>query len=185
MFPWQSVLEKFSIAEIVVRVFLKKEGGGLIAGSSPGMVLCGPWHGGQGLYLSDPVCVSVFVCVYEWFGGGGGSVWDKELLSFLHLFSHSIGVRPPLPGLQSPSQLLWCQHEFVSNLQRKNNNNKECVYPAMVLCKSSLICWNCVKLTSFKNVWVSKIRQLQADSLGSQLLIPVIPVFNWNWKIAL
>ncbi len=131
----------------------------------PPLVLCGPWHRGQGLYLSDPVCVSVFVCVYEWFGGGGGSVWDKELLGFLHLFSHSIGVRPPLPGLQSPGLLLWCQHEFASNLQRKNNNNKECVYPAMVFCMLPLICWNCVKLTSFKNVWVSKIRRLQAGRL--------------------
>lgn len=146
-------------------VFLKKEGGGLISGSSPGMVLCGPWHRGQGLYLSDPVCVSVFACVYEWFRGGGGSVWDKELLGFLHLFFHSIGVRPPLPGLQSAALLLWCQHEFASNLQRKNNNNKECVYPAMVFCMLPLICWNCVKLTSFKNVWVSKIRQLQAGRL--------------------
>lgn len=43
----------------------------------------------------------------------GGAVWDKELLGFLHLFSHSIGVRAPLPGLQSPGLMLWCQHEFA------------------------------------------------------------------------
>lgn len=53
-------------------------------------------------------CVSVLVCAYEWFGGGGGFVWDKKLLGFPHLFSHSIGVHPPLPGRQSPSLLLWC-----------------------------------------------------------------------------
>lgn len=144
-----------------LQVFLKKEIGCLFAGSSPGMVLCGPWHMGQGLDLSDPVCLSMFVCVYKWFGGGGGgSVWDKELLSFLHLFFHSIGVRHPLPGLHSLGLLLWCQHEFTSNLQRRNNNNTEHVYPAMVLCMFSLICWNCVKLNSFKNVWFSN-RQLQ------------------------
>lgn len=124
------------------------------------MVFCGPWHGGQGLCLSGLVCVFVCICVI-W--RGTGSVWDKELFSFLHLFSHSISVHPPLPGLQSPGLLLWCQHEFVSNLQRKNNNNKESVYPAIALCKSSLIYWNCVKLTSFKNVWFSKIRNLQAN----------------------
>lgn len=106
------------------------------------------------------VFVYVCMCILVIWRRGGGSVWDKELLSFLHLFFHSIGVRHPLPGLHSLGLLLWCQHEFTSNLQRRNNNNTEHVYPAMVLCMFSLICWNCVKLNSFKNVWFSN-RQLQ------------------------
>lgn len=160
-------------------VFLRKERGGLTAG----WCSVGPDKGDRASACQTQcVCVCVCMCIWvilkEW-----GSVWDKELLSFLHLFSHSIGVRPPLPGLQSPGLLLWCQHEFASNLQRKNNNNKECVYPAVILCMFSLICWNCVKLTSFKNVWVSKIRQLQ----GSRLLTPANCFFflssNWSEKL--
>lgn len=160
-------------------VHLKKKGWGLIVGPYPGIVLCRAWRGGQGPHMSEPVCVSVFVCACEWFGEGGWVFFsDKKLLGFLHLFSHSIGVRPPLPGLQSPGLLLWCQHEFASNLQRKNNNNKECVYPTMVLCMFSLICWNCVKLTSFKNVLVSNIRQLQAGrQAGQSTAYPCRPFF--------
>lgn len=75
-----------------VWVFLKQAVGGLIAGYSPGMVLCRPWHGGQGLYLSDPVwvCVSVFVCVYEWFGegeGGGLSEIRSYWVSFIYFLT--------------------------------------------------------------------------------------------------
>lgn len=139
--------------------FRRRRDGGWLLDPPQGWRSIGPDLGDRASACQTQcVCLCLYVYMSD-FEGGGGSVWDKELLGFLHLFSYPIGVRPPLPGLQSPGQLLWCQHEFVSNLQRKNNNNKECVYPAVVLCKSSLICWNSVKLTSFKNVWVSKIRQ--------------------------
>lgn len=114
--------------------------------------------GTEPLLVRPSECVCICVCMWViW--GKKGSLWDKELSGFLHLFSHSIGVCPPLPGLQSPGLRRWCQHDFASNLQGKNNNNKECVYPAMFFCMQPLICWNCVKFTSFENVCLTKINQ--------------------------
>lgn len=168
MFHGQSVLDRFPIKFeygytakcVVCKCFWRRKLAVCSLDPPQGWCSVGPdiWDRAS-TCLTQCVCLCLYVYISD-LEEGGGSVWDKELLSFLHLFFHSIGVRHPLPGLHSLGLLLWCQHEFTSNLQRRNNNNTEHVYPAMVLCMFSLICWNCVKLNSFKNVWFSN-RQLQ------------------------